>query len=487
VKADDALTAMGASCFLFRDAAGNADDRLRPIPKNSLEAFWYKVLEELERSCDAQGERDLAGAKLVFVNPDSARTTHYPLHSLRVSLITAYALDGGVPMQILSKCIAGHARLVMTLYYTKAGITYVSEKMEDAEKRILENEQQNYVRWLKDATYKELEANGAYFNPAAIQAVMEARSNGASLVRDDKGYCPKGGFGCDSGGVYVNEEAGSVSYGEVPGYPEKNCVRCRWFFTGPAFLDGLQNHWNGISLRIGDIGERVATLEGEIEALEDERYDAEVVDQPFTNQTQLNSLRKIWQAEVEKNNKLGNDLNATTRLMIRCRTIANGADAGDGVLLVAAGSLSDVQIAVEECGKLQQVLTAVAGSAVFAEHDVSKAILQAGRAYDLMLAMNDKSPICFRLSEEELRPVVQHITRMLQAEAGSIKGALPFIEGQRRLTDLGLDLAIDDLAHDINAGSFLQVTQRTAGNLPIRVQQLLSGSGSSREEAASAV
>lgn len=71
-----------------------------------------------------------AEKNLKFVHEHSDKTTYYPLHSLRVSLITAFALEGGVPMPVLSKCIAGHARLVMTLYYTKMGISYVTDTMK---------------------------------------------------------------------------------------------------------------------------------------------------------------------------------------------------------------------------------------------------------------------------------------------------------------------------------------------------------------------
>ena len=270
LKAESSLKAMGATCFLFRDATGQGEDRFKPIvASGALDSLWYKLLQALENQCAANKILDLAGNPLVFVQSDTQTTTYYPLHSLRVSLITAYALEGGVPMAILSKCIAGHARLIMTLYYTKAGITYCTETMDAATKRLMVNEQENYARWLKDKSYEQLEASAAFNDPAAIRAVMQVMQGGASLVKDDKGFCPKGGWGCDSGGVYANDDTGRVTFGEVPGYPQKNCPRCRWFFTGPAFIDGLNNHWNHIQLQMGDVGERVAKFESQIISLED--------------------------------------------------------------------------------------------------------------------------------------------------------------------------------------------------------------------------
>lgn len=456
--AESSLKEMSSTCFLFRDATGQGEDRFKPIAARSvLEGLWFKLLQALENQCVTNKVLDLAGNPLVFVKPDTQITTYYPLHSLRVSLITAYALEGGVPMAILSKCIAGHARLIMTLYYTKAGITYCTETMDAATKRLMVNEQENYGRWLKDKSYEQLEASAAFNDPAAIRAVMLAMQNGASLVKDDKGFCPKGGWGCDSGGVYVNDDTGRVTYGEVPGYPQKNCPRCRWFFTGPAFIDGLNNHWNHIQLQMGDVGERVVKFEGQIISLEDQQFECQENDLPFLEQEQLATLRKIYQAEVEKNNRHAEDSSATYRLIARCAILAEGSLESDGIQLVAVGASQDVHIAIDECSKLQQVLNAVAGSTVYPEHDVSKAVLQAGKAYDMMLARNGKQPVFFQLSDEELPAVVAHMTRLLATEAGSIKDALPFVEGARRLAELGLDLDLDALAREMAAGEVLQL------------------------------
>lgn len=476
-KAKAILRAMGATCFLFRDAAGQGDDRFKPFAANSvLDRVWYKLLKVLETRCAANKVLDFAGNPLVFVQPGNHMATYYPLHSLRVSLITAYALEGGVPMAILSKCIAGHTRLIMTLYYTKAGITYCTEIMDAATKRLMVNEQENYGRWLKDKTYEQMEASAAFNDPAAIRAVMQAMQTGSSLVKDDKGFCPKGGWGCDSGGVYVNDDTSKVTYGEVPGYPEKNCTRCRWFLTGPAFIDGLNNHWNYIQLQMGDVGERVAKLEGKLISLEDQQFECQENDQVFLEQDQLNTLRKIYQAEVEKNNRHAEDLSATYRLIARCTTLVKRNQESDGIQLVAVGALQDVHIAIDECSKLQQVLNAVAVSTVYPEHDVSKAVLQAGKAYDMMLARNGREPVFFRISDEELPTVIAHITRLIATEAGSIKGALPFIEGTRRLAELGLNLDLEALAREMAAGEVVQLGSSPRHVKPINGQRRSSSS-----------
>jgi hypothetical protein len=457
-KSTISLRMMGKTCFLFRDAASAvAANRSKPICVNGpINVIWYNLLKTLEDECDAKNERDIAGNKLFFVPAKRRAARYYPLHALRVSLITAYALEGGVPMTILSRCIAGHSRLLMTLYYTKIGITYCSELMDKATRKLLLNEQDNYARWLKDKTYEQVEANGAFCDPAAVHALMQAMHGGVSLVKDDKGFCPKGGWGCDSGGIYINDDTGGVNYGEVPGYPQKNCVRCRWFFTGYAFRHGIENHWNNIQLQMGDVGERIVNLGGQITNLEDDQFECQRNDQPFLESDKLESLRKVYQAEIEKNNKLALDLSATYRLMVRCLALEKLRPQGDGLTLITVGDQSNASIAISECSKLQQILTAVAGSRVFPEHDVRKAALQAGKAFDEMLANNRIKPIFFRVREDELPRVVTEMTELITAEAGSVRDAVPFIEGKRQLAELGLDEDIEKLAQQMASGPIIR-------------------------------
>jgi len=42
----------------------------------------------------------------------------------------------------------------------------------------------------------------------------------------------------------LNDNTGQITYGTVPGYPEKNCPRCRWVsLPVRLFWPGLQSHW----------------------------------------------------------------------------------------------------------------------------------------------------------------------------------------------------------------------------------------------------
>lgn len=431
------LKEMGKATFLFRNPTSIGQEHL-PIGAYGLNYVWYKTLQKLEEqlkdNVSSEEERTLK-----FVRPDSIVTTYYPLHSLRVSLITAYALEGGVPMPILSKAIAGHARLIMTLYYTKAGISYVTDTLNQAEKSILENDKEAFNRFIRDAKYEQLETSVAANDPIAYQTVINAQKSGASFVISDKGVCPKGCFGCDSGGTYVNDDTDKITYGVVPGFPEQNCVRCRWFITGPAFLPGLVHHFNTIGYNMGETGKRVIKYQQDIEILQNEKYECELNGTIFKRHHELLKYEQLYEQEIQKNDKLANDYNATLRLIDKCMKIIKGAPSKDGIQLVTVGSISDVGISINNAEhELEQIQVICNGAELFPETDASKAVLQRSQIIDLTLKNNNKMPVMFSLTEEEQLIAGNQFMRLLISRAGSIKDAIPYAIGRKKLEEIGL-------------------------------------------------
>lgn len=439
------LKQMGESTFIFRNPTSIGQKHL-PIRENGLNPIWYKTLlrleEQLKENASSEEER-----KLKLVYSDSTIKTYYPLHSLRVSLITAYALEGGVPMSILSKAIAGHARLIMTLYYTKAGISYITDTMNQAEKSILENDKEAFDRFIRNAKYEQLEASVATNDPVAYQTVINAQQSGASIIISDKGVCPKGGFGCDSGGTYVNDETNTITYGIVPGFPEQNCVRCRWFVTGPAFLPGLVHHFNTIGYNMSETGKRVIKYQHYIELLENEKYECELNGTIFTKQHELLKYEQFYAQEIQKNDKLANDYNATLRLIDKSMKIIKEPSSNNELKLVPVGSIDDVEISINNVEhEIEQLQVICNGAEFFPETDASKAVLQRSQIIDLTLKNNNKMPVMFSLTEEEQLIAGNQFMRILISRAGGLKNAIPYAIGRKKLEEIGLkNEFVDDL------------------------------------------
>lgn len=440
----DVLIERGATCFLFRDAAAeNPHDRDKPMFYQALDKLWYRLLERMEERCRDRKETLGTEQPIRFVDPERMTGTFYPLHALRVSLITAYALDGGVPFPVLSKLIAGHARLIMTLYYTKAGKAHITEIMQEAEQRLFHQEAQGYRRFLMEKSYEEVERCFAHLDASAILASKQQPS-AAGFIVDDKGICPVSGGLCNEGGeLLINHEQDATKrhYLPVSGYPQtKNCVRCRFFLTGPAFLGGLVAHANSISYALSQCSARYVEFENRVHKLEDDRLSCEQADRLFTEHGDIERFNRLYEEEAEKANGLCHDLHATVRLIDRCIEIAQADQhETDGLSLVAAGGITDLGYAFQQTdSELYQLEVICENAVIFPEVDAAKATLRRSQILDAMLQMNGRAPLFFRLNEDQQLAVGNELMRLIKGRAGSMKSAVEFGEGKRLLADLGI-------------------------------------------------
>jgi len=468
---EDILRARGTACFLFRHtSASYIEDRILPLAHNDLDTIWYRLLTELEKRCEERGETLDDGSKIEFVAQDKKMknyTTLYPLHNLRVSLITAYALEGEVPFHILSKLVAGHSRLIMTLYYTKAGKAHVTEVMNSAEKAMLEKDNESYRRFLGNASYQQIEERFAFNDPAALFAATQQKSV-AGFVFDDKGICLLGSSRCDIGGeaIATRGNAGTV-YAPVPGYPlEKNCIRCRFFLTGPGFLAGLLAHANDVSYRSTECSNRLMPLEQKVIEIEDLRHECEEKGQPFTKIADLEQICRLYEQEAEKADKLANDLQSTVRLISRCEQILK-TSYSKGIQLISAGTISDIRFAMEETqSEMYQLEVMCENAILYPEVDASKATIRRSQILDAMLELNNRSPIFFKLTPEQQLHVGNHAMQLMKHRAGSMKNAVTMAEGMVKLSEIGLLNEVVDLIETETKLPVLLASIIT-GNLPV--------------------
>ena len=425
----------GACCFLFRNAAGIGVEKGKPI--GDPEHLWYQLLKALEDRCKLNGEES---AEFVRPNPEGI-VTYYPLHSLRVSLITAYALDGGVPFAVLSKLIAGHQRLIMTIYYIKMGRAYLTDVMNEAEKKLLETDVLSYKRFLLDKSHEEIEKRFAINGPDGINVVRQQKSTGSFLV-DDKGICPAGGALCDIGGEVLSESTlgkKNSIFLPVAGYPvEKNCVRCRFFITGPAFISGLQAQANTISYKITECSNRFIPLQDEVQRLEKLKFQLEKNNEIFIHQQEYVRLNLRYEEEAEKANKLMMDLQSTVKLMDKCMKIAEETDE-NGVRLVSFGDISNIRYALTETtSELHQLEVICENSVIYPQVDAGKAVIRRGQILDSMLQLYGKSPIFFKLSQDQQLLIGNEVMKLIQARSGGLKEAVELAEGKRMMVENGL-------------------------------------------------
>ncbi len=441
------LVQRGAACFLFRDPSDGESDK--PLANLALHGLWYKLLERLEQRCAKQSETLSDGTPLRFVEPNSYTIAAFPLHALRVSLISYFILDLKLPIAVVSKMIAGHATIIMTLYYTKFGKAYLREVLNEAEKNELEAEQANHHRFLQNASFEQVSQRFAYVSEDAVRTAVANKGAMAAFVFDDKGICPNGATLCDVGGEKLSGRKDEQIHAPVPGFPqERNCVCCRFFLTGPAFLPGLIAHFNTVSEKIHRQSARYSDLQDKLTILEDLQREAERESQPFLRVRELDQLNKYVEAEALILNKYMNDLRASHHLIQRSIQITDDKTT-DSVKLVAKGGMADLQVGfIESQSELHQLEVVCENAVIYPETDAGFATIRRSQMLDGMLRYNGMNPVLMYLDPEEQLLIGNAVMQLIQARTGSIKGALPYAECRQKLKEIGLlnDQVLNEIA-----------------------------------------
>lgn len=366
-KSKTQLESMGEIAFLFRDASAKGEDKYKPIAGDgNLAPFWYQLLLELENQLAEKGNTLDNGERLELVEkyPESTKEgakvkTKHPLHSLRVSLITAYTMDTQLPLPVISKLLAGHSRLLMTIYYNKITPSVMAEKMDEAETQLEVKSKQSVRNFLKDASMEQIQCKMVYHKEDSVQAALVNR-NPIGWEERATGLCLVGGNtvksdevstlgGCWNGGELIKDAKTPVNrvYGSVPHGPE-NCIRCRWFITEARYLSALNAQFNQLSYKAHQAANLSVEIEGELEALKDEQFFCEEQGNPFTEHIELQALQRRYEKQQVEADEYAKDWIACFELInkiIRVEEARTDDDSKDK--LIAVGAEQDVTHALK--------------------------------------------------------------------------------------------------------------------------------------------
>jgi hypothetical protein len=422
-KSEQQKRDMGAVCFLFRDAKAKGEDRFKPLPSNSLDAIWYSLLSTLESRVAARGQTISDGTRLQFVKDYGEghtlkkTATEFPLHSLRVSLLTCFAMEGQVPMPALSKLLAGHSRLLMTLYYTKPTPAMMTQALDSATLKVEAAQTDSLRAFLRDADMRQIKGKIAYRDEASLQAAL-ANRNPVGWEHRHVGICLVGGNtsksdelgsvgGCWNGGEPMHTRGAlGVICGPVPNGPE-NCTRCRWLATDARYLDALRAQFNNQSYKASLAANLAVEHEQVRDILLDARYLATEHGRPFLQQHELQEAERRYEKQIVLADQYAKDMIATFQLIARVVAIEEGRVEGDNATkLVAVGSMQDIHqpISLIETGSELLQLAQICEDAEFypdLADDLRKtpAIEKRSRALNNLLMRNGYTPLFMQMDE----------------------------------------------------------------------------------------
>lgn len=446
-RSEEDLAKMGSAHFLFRDPA-NFRRPSMPITDTRIRTMWVRLMEELEKRLAASGDALPNGEphKLITTRSNGrAIGTLFDLHSLRVTMISAL-YEQGVRPEVIMK-IVGHASVVMTLYYTKISPSAISETLNEAFIAKSKDEQRNWIGYLKTKEADELKSFAAHRDPAGLSAL--ANSSGASIVVMDHGFCPMGARRC-SDGLFVpaTEEGGRSSTAPVPG-GASNCVRCRFFVTGPAFLVGLEAHVNDLAYRLKNASEGYGEAQSKFESLSMERDMALDEAIPFTKTRDLQNAEAAYEKTMAEVDAIALSFQAACDLAQQSAQIANkgslksGEEAGTSLMVAGGGTIEAV---FEETHGFEQLHKLCHGATFFEslKIDTGRANLERLRLFDRMLARSGISPtFCLIENEAAARRIANEMGKFLLSRLGK-KELADLMDGKSTLRSIGLEKDFED-------------------------------------------
>ena len=437
-KTEVQLAGYPDTCFLFRAPENKKYGTAHlPVSDPEVRRAWHKVLMELEGRLEQSGVTHKNGSRVRLIDPDKNMGSHFPLHCLRVSLITELATTGGVPLEILVK-VVGHSRLVMTLYYTKPGHRHMQDALVGAAARLEANKDKSILTWLENSERNTLLQQIVFNSTQDITTVLQehpANRNPVGWMLMHHGVCLAGGNnaseldpnykakGCHNGGS-LTPGKGINTYAPVPG-GARNCIRCRWFVTEPHYVPALGAHLGNLMYHLCESRAVAAKHENALAKHKDERYDAERTGLPFMKMDELNKAERLYESAMNCFTNLAMDVAACQRLIERCGRLKLPTD--NTTSLVAIGDAMEVHAAIEETDSELLQLTGVCQNVeIYPDLDAGKAIFRQSQLLDSLLMREGAIPFFMALNEEEQLKYGNAFMRKLAQQADSSNPMIGF-------------------------------------------------------------
>jgi DNA-binding NarL/FixJ family response regulator len=413
------------TAFLFRlpEDAKHPD---WPLSSNRANVAWQILLTAFESALGEQGIRSPTGERIELINPETGRAWSSP-HATRPSLITHLIMDGNVPPIIMTK-VVGHARFIMTLYYTKAGLVGIQNSIKQATKVLEETKHKTFERDLLSANAERMREI-AVFNTEDWTTVLPLNSADRSPLgwyyMHDR-VCFAGGNthgnnqvpGCHNGGPVRTKEGRNQKdiHDPVPG-GVRNCCRCRWSASGKEHLDSLAATLTNRSWHLQNASnEALATLR-ERDAILKSKARTEAANEPFGQTHDLTSAERRHEAAMHRMQELTLDVAALNRTIDRVMALPVNVD-GPTVLALQGDALT-AHAVIEDASELLQLANVVGDMELYPDlqSNTGEAVYAYADLLDNAFECEGHPRILVRLSKDEKMQCANALMRQLERHA----------------------------------------------------------------------
>ncbi|QXA09275.1 tyrosine-type recombinase/integrase [Acinetobacter pittii] len=242
--------------YLFRcNLNSDIEHKDFPPTKNLITKMWNHLMLEIQKRLEAEGS-DFSiispQKKEKFTRNIGGRNSYISYltpHCTRVTGITRLE-EHGVPIDIISKLIAGHANVRTTYRYTKHEQTYINNRISEAQARINEKLELSLTNDLKSSKLDK--AIKIAYIPETYQnswnSICERSWNSNSL-----GICPNSGTLCQEGHIQSDIEFNGVG----------KCLNCKYLISGKPYLINIWSHINMLLYRAKELNDEYSILQND--------------------------------------------------------------------------------------------------------------------------------------------------------------------------------------------------------------------------------
>ncbi|WP_454852248.1 VPA1269 family protein [Rhizobium binxianense] len=423
---------------LFRGKYHTYDGRV--VTQTQMHRAWGYVLQETQKRWNARHPGNQV--KLVEIHPKSKQPGKYlyTIHGLRVRGLTNLH-RGGMPLELLSKFVAGHATVRMTSYYLKLHAIEVSNIIERAAANM--DAQRRFIDDLKAGGVDRAHEMAVSLSPAAVSDAYEDESQ-FSFCNVTLGVCPYDGSRCKDGGELLRKEgkgqASKDHYGEVK---NRNCVMCRHFLTGPPFLMELVAYGNKLCERRQFLAREQDRILQEVSGYEVAHKNGDITRAYFENR--YDSLQT---EAIQVRDELEENENSIFNVEILCNAsqrLLDEAEQGEKkVLLVASPRSSNIEY--EEISEFNQSVWITAHGRIHRILGDERVERKRDRYLNLIAENSGLMPptLLTRITDEQRRRAMDQYANFIDARVPA-DDVTRLINGNLRLQDLGLEKQVREL------------------------------------------
>lgn len=415
--------------YLFRDIQ-NSERKDIPPTENRINSFWRLLMDELERRLREEGEN----ANIIATRNASGGplTSYYTMHGLRVAGLTAFA-EAGVPIEVLSKLVAGHASILMTLYYVKHSTAHVTEVLSKARLDIESAMSENFKKEIAATSIEQ----AARIAVAAENYTLEGIANGTTpsdLFFDvGIGICPYAGTRCGDGLQISKDRTGPVPGGA------RNCLQCRHFVTGLPWLIPLVLNQTKLSAEVQSLCSRSERIDDKLNTLKAER--AALVKQGKRDSIPLQLQQSIARLDAE-HERLALEIEENISNMHRQHKFIDrikslDVPSSDENLPVITSDLSGPSY--KEGSRLELIDSIVQGSRIYQFLEDESLEIERQQFIDKIMFRNGMVPLSMlELSDEQRRKAADAASALLLKKYNAVQVDL-LISGAETFESLGHD------------------------------------------------